>query len=132
AKGETIELDNDALAGSVYVYEYKDGLLGAEPVVDAGDMEELVAGLNTASDIMVFFEYMTEVGKSNQIVFSGNAFPSTYRVVGETFVRDENGVDHVMQFEIPKAKLQSTFSLTMDVENVGTFDFNLEVLMDAK
>ena len=36
----------------------------------------------------------------------------------------------VMQFVIPKAKLQTNFTLTMEAENVSTFDFTLDVLVD--
>ena len=36
-----------------------------------------------------------------------------------------------MQFVIPRAKLQSAFSLTMDAENVSTFDFNLDVMVES-
>src|SRR5690606_15826076 len=71
-KGEAIELDADAIAGSVYVYEYSDGLLGSVAVVENGDMEDLTADLTATGEVMVFFEYLTEVGKSNQITFSGN------------------------------------------------------------
>ena len=128
----------------VSVYEYVDGLLGAEVTSvtttakvftkDSDQTEhtfDVIGGLVSGKEYMVFYEYTVASG-ANQITFSGEKFPATYRVVGETLVRGEDGVDHKMQFEIPKAKMQSTFSLTMDVENVATFDFTLEVLMDAK
>lgn len=138
--GGEIVLQHVPVDGSVVVYAYTNGLLGAElPAVEdataTGEGLDKTFDLTGATEgqvVMAFYEYMTETGKSNQIVFSGNKFPSTYRVVGETLVRGEDGVDRKMQFEIPKAKMQSTFSLTMDVENVATFDFNLEVLMDAQ
>lgn len=134
-----ILLANIPVTGSVVVYEYKNGLLGAE-LVSAKDATATGAGVDktytitggtAGQDVMAFYEYTVASG-ANQIVFSGNNFPSTYRVVGDTLVRGEDGVDRKMQFEIPKAKLQSTFALTMDVENVGTFDMTLEVLMDAQ
>jgi hypothetical protein len=80
---------------------------------------------------MVFYEYLVTDTNATQVTFSGNAFPATYKVVGDTIVRGEDGVDRKMQFYIPKAKLQSNFSLSMDVENVSTFDFNLDILTEA-
>lgn len=128
-----IVLEHAPVAGSVVVYAYSNGLLGEELVVTQDATETVtITGATEGQEVMAFYEYMTVDGTSNQIVFSGNKFPSTYRVVGETLVRGEDGVDRKMQFEIPKAKMQSTFSLTMDVENVATFDFNLEVLMDSQ
>jgi hypothetical protein len=133
-----IVLDETPKAGSVTVFKYQDGLIDEElyidvtgTTVDVFTDEAKTVPVADGVELMAFYTYEIVSG-ANQITFSGQNFPATYRVVGETFVRDENGVDHVMQFEIPKAKLQSTFSLTMDVENVATFDFNLEVLMDAK
>lgn len=130
----TFTLDETPTAGTLTVYNYKDGLIVDEIVIDSADIVGSVVTFDSAvlvNDVMAFYEYVIATG-ANQIVFSGEKFPSTYRVVGETLVRGEDGVDRRMQFEIPKAKMQSTFSLTMDVENVATFDFTLEVLMDAK
>jgi hypothetical protein len=139
ADGEIV-LAHVPIDGTVVVYVYQNGLLGAELTAvedatatgDGLDKTFTITGGTNGQSVMAFYEYMTADGTSNQIVFSGNKFPSTYRVVGETLVRGEDGVDRKMQFEVPKAKMQSTFSLTMDVENVATFDFNLEVLMDAQ
>jgi len=82
------------------------------------------------STVMAFYEYTVTDPNASKITFSANAFPSTYRVVGDTLGKDQYGNLRKMQFIIPQAKLQSTFSLTMDVENVSVFDFNLDVLVD--
>jgi len=81
--------------------------------------------------VMVFYEYLVTNADATQVTFSGASFPATYKVVGDTIVRGEDGVDRKMQFIIPKAKLQSNFSLTMEAENVSTFDFTLDILVDA-
>lgn len=97
------------------------------------DVEFAVAPADVVAgdQAMVFYEYLVTAVDASQVTFTGSAFPSTYKVVGDTVVRDENGVNRKMQFIIPKAKLQSSFSLTMDAENVSTFDFNLEVLVES-
>jgi len=129
-----VTLDKEPDAGSVTVYKLDGSVMGEEIVVAPEAITGKVAtvtGVTAGEKVMVFYEYVTDVAGATKVTFAGNKFPSTYKVVGETVVRDENGVDHKMQFVIPKAKLQSTFSLTMDVENVSTFDFNLEVLTEA-
>lgn len=88
-------------------------------------------GAEVGKQVMVFYEYLVTATDATQVTFAGNAFPATYKVVGDTVVRGEDGIDRKMQFIIPKAKLQSTFSLTMDVENVSTFDFNLDILVET-
>lgn len=88
------------------------------------------AKATAGAKVMAFYEYDVTSPQATQVTFSGDKFPATYRVVGQTYGRGRDGKDHEMQFIIPQAKLQSTFSLTMDVENVSVFDFNLEVLVE--
>ena len=52
-----------------------------------------------------------------EITISPNTFPGAYRVVGETFIRsEETGKDEAFQFIIPKAKVQSSVTLTLEAE----------------
>lgn len=123
-----ITLDETPIAGTVTVYEMENGIITEELTATVNGDVVTLTGATAGQQVMAFYEYEVATGAS-QITFSANKFPATYRVVGDTIVRGEDGVDRKMQFIIPKAKLQSTFSLTMDAENVSTFDFNLEVLV---
>lgn len=128
-----LTLAETPLTNSVTVYKVQGGIMTDEVTgftVSAKDIT-IATGATAGSQYMVFYEYNATGADISQVTFSGNAFPATYKVVGDTVVRDLDGVDRKMQFIIPKAKLQSSFSLTMDVENVSTFDFNLEVLTEA-
>jgi hypothetical protein len=123
-----VTLSETPLAGSVTVYALQNGLITEELTATVtGDVVDLT-GATAGQQVMAFYEYTVATGAS-QITFSANQFPATYKVVGDTVVRGEDGIDRKMQFVIPKAKLQSTFSLAMDAENVSTFDFNLDVLV---
>ena len=64
------------------------------------------------------------------IEINANKFPGTYSVVGKTFARNaENGKDHLFTFFIPKAKIQSENTLTMEAEGDPTvFNMSLRVL----
>lgn len=97
---------------------------------DVRDGDADSADIGDVKQVMVFYEYVA-TNTASQITFSADKFPATYRVVGDTIVRGEDGVDRKMQFVIPKAKLQTNFTLTMEAENVSTFDFTLEVLVDT-
>ncbi len=94
------------------------------------DGEATVTGATDNDVVMAFYEYTITDENASRITFSANSFPATYRVVGDTIGKDQYGSLRKMQFVIPQAKLQSAFSLTMDVENVSVFDFNLDVLVD--
>jgi hypothetical protein len=65
-----------------------------------------------------------------KIVISSDKFPGTYYVTGDTYARSEtNGEDEFFQFIIPKAKMQSEVTLTMEAEgDPSTFNMNLKVL----
>lgn len=81
------------------------------------------------------YDYVTfelTVGGS-EIVISGDKFPGTYYVTGDTYARSETtGEDEFFQFILPKAKVQSEVTLTMEAEgDPSTFSMNLKVLRPA-
>lgn len=117
--------------GAISVYELEDGSMGKEE--SGASVKGLeVEGLTDSKVYAIFYEYKAPVG-AKTVRFTSDGFPSTYRVVGDTLVRDHTtGKDKVAQFFIPKAQLQAGFTLTMDVENVSTFDFNLDVLRNGE
>lgn len=65
-----------------------------------------------------------------KIVISSDKFPGTYYITGDTYARSEaTGEDEFFQFIIPKAKMQSEVTLTMEAEgDPSTFNMNLKVL----
>lgn len=64
------------------------------------------------------------------IVVSGDSFPGTYYVVGDTYARsDVDGSDQFFQFIIPKAKITSENTITLEAEgDPSVFSMNLTVL----
>jgi hypothetical protein len=64
------------------------------------------------------------------IEINANKFPGTYSVVGKTFARNYvDGKDHLFTFYIPKAKIQSENTITMEAEGDPTvFNMSLRVL----
>lgn len=70
-----------------------------------------------------------EAGGAGRIEINANSFPGTYAVVGKTFARDDSGKDHLFTFYIPKAKIQSENTLTMEAEgDPSVFNLSLRVL----
>lgn len=66
-----------------------------------------------------------------EITISPNTFPGTYKIVGDTFMRNTNGKDYPFQFVINKAKVMSEVSITMEAEgDPSTFDMTINVLRD--
>lgn len=100
---------------------------------DAGVMVSLTTGTTTITDGQTYYEerIRTDV-KGNQIVIDANSFPGTYRVVGETFSRNaKTGEDTYFQFEIPRAKMNSEQTITLEAEGDPTvFNMSLRVLRD--
>lgn len=67
------------------------------------------------------------------IDISAASFPGTYYVTGDTFARAEaSGKDEFFQFIIPKAKVQSENTITLEAEgDPSVFNMNLKVLRPA-
>ena len=75
-------------------------------------LEDALMSLETLS---LLFEN-NPAGKDT-VVINANKFPGTYSIVGTTYARNESdGKDHIFKFVIPKAKIQSDTTLTMDAE----------------
>lgn len=70
---------------------------------------------------------------SSTISITPNNFPGVYYVVGDTYARSAiTGDDEFFQFIIPKAKVQSENTLTMEAEgDPSVFSMNLRVLRPA-
>jgi hypothetical protein len=68
-----------------------------------------------------------------QVIISSDNFPGTYYITGDTYARSENsGRDEFFQFIVPKAKMQSEVTLTMEAEgDPSTFNMTMKVLRPA-
>ena len=69
----------------------------------------------------------------SEIVISAETFPGNYYCTGDTYARSEaTGEDEFFQLVIPKAKVTSENTLTMEAEgDPSTFSMNLKVLRPA-
>lgn len=77
--------------------------------------------------VFVTYELPT---KSRTINISGDSFPGTYYITGDTYARsDVTGEDQFFQFIIPKAKVTSENTITLEAEgDPSVFNMNLTVL----
>lgn len=72
--------------------------------------------LMSMESLALLFENSAK-NSDGSITINANKFPGTYTVVGTTFARNESdGKDHLFKFVIPKAKIQSETTLTMEAE----------------
>ena len=78
----------------------------------------------------VFITYEVAVSNNREIIVSSDTFPGTYYVTGDTYARsDVTGADQFFQFIIPKAKVTSENTITLEAEgDPSVFNMNLTVL----
>ena len=109
--------------GSVEIYDEKSAKIGTiSKASDWTTLENSVSG-------KVFVTY-TLSAKSRTISISGDSFPGTYYIVGDTYARsDVTGEDQFFQFIIPKAKVTSENTITLEAEgDPSVFNMSLTVL----
>lgn len=127
----TLTISKTLLANTVYVNKVVDGdNMGDEvPVVSASGSAIEVSNTNIGNGVkaMVFYQY-TSPNTVQKITISTDKFPQYFKVIGETIVRNEStGVDEGFQIHIPKAKLKSNFTITMEAGgDPSVFDFVLD------
>lgn len=131
----TVEIDSKDGRKSVKVmadggnaYNTTDGIT---KVTDA-EGEEISAenfGSQTAGD-KVFVHYEVTPSSKKVIDINADTFPGTYYITGDTFCRsDVTGEDDFFQFIIPKAKMSSENTITLEAEgDPSVFNLNLTVL----
>ena len=105
-----------AVAGSVYIYPTD----GSTAIAEGED------NFTSYSTGEARFIYQVALTTQDEIVLTNDNFPSVLRMVGETFVIDEGtGVKKRIQIEVPKLKINSNFSFSLDAEgDASVFDFS--------
>jgi hypothetical protein len=105
-------------------------------VADGSTTVALTALVGAAEGDRIRFFYDVEADGTTdniayEITISAANFPGTYRVYGDTLVRNRNGKDSPYQFVINRAKVGSEVTFTMEAEgDPAVFDLNLRVLRD--
>lgn len=117
----------------VEVY-YLDTKKGEYKSIEPSSQEVTIEGMKN-EEVRVF--YKAEVDGTNgnavEITISASNFGGTYRIVGDTTVRNINGVDEPFQFVMEKAKITNEVTFTMEAEgDPATFNLPLKVLKDSK
>jgi hypothetical protein len=103
-----------------------------DPAVTSTDLGNWFgdSGLGSAyAGHKVMFTYWVKA-TTKKIIVSGDSFPGTYYIQGDTYCRsDVTGKDQFFQFIIPKAKMSSEETITLEAEgDPATFNMNLTVL----
>ena len=79
--------------------------------------------------LSLMFEGNVDGNGSNVIEINANKYPGVYTVVGKTFAREIGKGDSLFTWFVPRAKVNSEVTLTMEAEGDPTvFDMNLKVL----
>ena len=131
ATATTLPVEGTSSAGWNFQYAGPDGKLYRKinPKfynAKGENVTELIAGDK-------FFCSFDLLVKGAIIDISANSFPGTYYVTGDTYARSETtGKDEFFQFIVPKAKVQSENTITLEAEgDPSVFNMNLKVLRPA-
>lgn len=122
---------------SVQVVKSADGYGHDEEVdkasltISGTDITVPTAALAVGQQVIVYYTFQS-AATAEVITIKSDKFGGFYRVVGKTFWRNEKtGLDEKVQIVIPKAKISSTFTLTMQPDgDPSVFDMNLDVFKD--
>jgi hypothetical protein len=90
----------------------------------------------TLQDALLSMETLAMIFGDNNFAAGGTSvkigadtYPSNYKIEGTTYARGMDGVEKLFTFTIPKAKISSNVTLTMEAEGDPTvFDMTITVL----
>lgn len=126
------------LADVSYVYNRTteaEVALGANATVTAGTIT-FTAGAAATDKLDIYFMNAVPVDANYtpmEAILRSSSFPKTVKLVGRTFIMEQRTGQMVeIEVEIPKLKLASNFTLTMDAEgDASVFDFSGMALIDG-
>lgn len=86
--------------------------------------------VETKVDEVSFLTFDVPVAAKEVITVGPNTFPGTYYITGDTYARSEiTGQDEYFQFIVPKGKITSENTITMEAEgDPSVFNLNVDVL----
>ena len=134
-------------ANTTVEIDAKDGRKAVKVLADGGVTYNTTAGIIKVTDAdgkdiaaenftkqaagdKVFVHYEVTLQSKKVIDINADTFPGTYYITGDTFCRsDVTGEDDFFQFIIPKAKMSSENTITLEAEgDPSVFNLNLTVL----
>ena len=78
---------------------------------------------------MIFGDYEHSEGEITTINIGSDTYPGFYAIEGYTYAKGMDGTDKYFKFSIPKAKISSNVTLTMEAEGDPTvFDMTITAL----
>jgi hypothetical protein len=87
---------------------------------ERGTATAAAEGVPSEFPVRVFYdEEVVTADAAYEVTIDAANFPGTYKIVGDTVVRNRNGKDTPFQFVIPKAKLGSEVTFTMEAKPFG-------------
>lgn len=135
AADSTIEMDTAKGRETVKVLADGEGAAayntGITKVTDADGVEVTAADFGSKTAGEKFFVHYEVTPTSKKVIdINADTFPGTYYITGDTFCRsDVTGEDDFFQFIIPKAKMSSENTITLEAEgDPSVFNLNLTVL----
>ena len=124
----TFTCDGSAPSGQVVINGKSYTKINAK-YFDASGASIEASSLSTYEGVELFETYDVNAA-SACIDINADSFPGTYYCVGDTYVRSQKtGTDNFFQFVIPKAKVQSSNTITLEADgDPSTFSMDLKVL----
>ena len=133
ATDTTLPTANTDASGWKAKYEGPDGKLYAKinPKFYKEDGTKVTDALVKGEKYFCSYDLIATEGAVIEI--SASSFPGTYYVTGDTYARSEaSGKDEFFQFIIPKAKVQSENTITLEAEgDPSVFNMSLRVMRPA-
>lgn len=107
----------------------KDQTIGTENATITDESGKTVEAGALEDNGRYFYTFEVKVA-GQEIVVGPNTFPGTYYITGDTYARSETtGEDDYFQFIVPKGKVTSENTITMEAEgDPSVFNLNVDVL----
>lgn len=117
-------------ASGILLYDIEDDA-GVPLKVDSISEKTLTSSAAAGKKVVVYYTYNTDSAET--YVITSDAFPSTYKIVGDTVIRNaKTQKDEAFQVVINRAKVKPGFSMQFQADgDPGAFDMDVEILRES-
>lgn len=131
--GLEIELAFTPVEGASVLRVYKVGDDGGTKLALTSITDKTVvitSGAVVGDEVVAYYTYETEDAETYRI--TSNSFPGTYRIVGDTVIRNTDGVDEPFQVIVERAKVLPGFTMSFQADgDPSSFTMDIKVLREA-
>lgn len=130
--GVKIVLSATPVTNTVTVFALaNDAVEGEEETISVSGLDVTITSGEVGTQYVAYYQSATGA-TAEKISFKSNVFPATCKIIGDTLIKNEDGVNEQFQMIVYKAKAQPNFTITQASSgDPSTIEITFDIFADT-